>query len=52
MSLLSERLLLARWTRADSTVATVVADVIYGDIVIDHRGVVNIVNVSDVDVVY
>ena len=50
MSLMSERLLLPRRTRADSTVAAVVADAIHGR-PIDHGGVVNVVNGGDVHVV-
>src|SRR2546425_7002082 len=49
MSLTRERLLLARRTRADATVAAVVADAVHGGAV-DHGGVVNIVNGGDVHI--
>src|SRR6266436_8815251 len=49
MSLTSEGLLLARWTRADATVSAVVADAIHGGAV-DHGGVVNIVNGGDIHI--
>src|SRR5579864_5254509 len=42
--------LLRRGTRRDSSVAAVVADPVHG-CVIDYGGVVNVVNVGDVDVV-
>src|SRR2546427_1638264 len=49
MSLTSEPLLLPRRTRADATVAAVVADAVHGGAV-DHGGVVNIVNGGDVHI--
>src|SRR5208337_4547789 len=50
MSLTRRRLLFRPWTRVDSTVAAVVADVVL--VVVDHGRVVNIVNVGDVHVVH
>ena len=51
MSLTSESFLLARGTRGDSTVPAVVAGAIYCGLV-NHGGVVNIVNVGNVYIVY
>ena len=45
------RFLLRRSTRRDSTVAAVVADAVDCR-VIDHGGVVNVVNIGDIDIVY
>src|ERR1017187_1864142 len=50
MSLTRHRLVFRPWTRADSAVATVVADVAH--IVVHHAGVINIVDVGDVHVVH
>src|SRR6266478_4671041 len=50
MSLTSEGFLLARGTRADSTIAAVEADAIIGPV--DHGGVVNVVNGGDVHIVH
>ncbi len=52
MPLACERLLLPRRTRADSTIPAVVADPIYRDVVVDHRGVVNVMNIRDVHIVH
>ena len=51
MSLMCHSLFSRRWTRADPSIATVVADPVHRGVV-DHRGVVNIVNVGDVHVVH
>src|ERR1700732_1117132 len=51
MSLVCHSLFLRRWTRSDPTVAPVIADAVHRGIV-DHRGVVNVVNVGDVHVVH
>jgi hypothetical protein len=51
MSLMCHSLFLRRWTRSDPTIATVIADPVHRGVV-DHRGVVNIVNVGDVHVVH
>src|ERR1039458_2880065 len=50
MSLPRRRLVFRPWTRADSTVAAVIADVVL--VVVPHGGVVNIVHVGDVHVVH
>jgi hypothetical protein len=44
-------LILTPGTGVDPTIAAVVADPVHGRVV-DHRGVVGVVNVGDVDVVY
>ena len=51
MLLMGHRLFLSRWTPVDPTVAAVVTDPVHCGVV-DHRGVVNIVNLGDVDVVH
>lgn len=50
MALTSESFLLSRRARGDPTVAAVVANMIHSSV--DHSGVVNVVNVGDVNVVY
>jgi hypothetical protein len=51
MLLTRRRLFLRPWTRADPTIAAVVADPVHRGAV-NHRGVVNIMNVGDVYVVH
>src|SRR5271170_2530857 len=51
MPLMRYRLLLSGRTRFHSALAAVIADAIYCRVV-DHRGVVNVVNVGDVHVVH
>ena len=48
VSLMRRRFLLRRWAPVDPPVAAVVADAVHG--VVDHRCVVNVVNLGDVDV--
>lgn len=45
-------LLLRRWARTDPTIAAVVADAVNRGGIVDHRGVVNIVNIGDVHVAH
>src|SRR6266851_573768 len=51
MFLMYHRLFLRRWTPVDPAVAAVVADAVHRRVV-DHGGVVNVVNVGDVHVVH
>lgn len=51
MSLSPRHLILTPGTGVDPTIAAVVADPVHCSVV-DHRGVVSVVNVGDVDVVY
>src|SRR5271157_4432486 len=51
MFLMGHRLFLRRWTPVDPTAAAVVTDPVHRGVV-DHRGVVNVVDVADVDVVH
>ena len=51
VSLSLSRFLFRGSARRDSTVAAVVADAVHRGVV-DHGGVVNVVNIGDVDIVY
>src|SRR5271157_953450 len=52
MSLTCRSLVFRPRTRSDPTIAAVVADPVHRGVVVDHRGVVNVVNVGDVYVVH